>query len=130
MDIKYKNGLLKLLGLDKTIDHLTGYVETRLELYKIQFQEQIAKAISVLALILVLVAVFGLTVVFLSLALANHLNEMFESQFIGFLIVAAVYLIAGILILIYKEKLIYELTYRFFFSDDEEENISEDENND
>ena len=130
MDIKNKNGLFRFLQVDKIIDHLIGYVETKLDLYKIQFKEEIVKAIGALAIIMILVAVFGLMIVFLSLAIANHLNFILDSNFIGFLIVAIIYLIAGILILIYRDILIFDMAYRFFFKDEDEEVIDEDEIND
>ena len=127
MELKDKHGLIKLLKLDKILDNLVGYVETRLELYKIQFKEEIAKAIGILVLIMISVAVFGLMVVFLSLAAANHLNTLLNSKFIGFLIIAVVYLILGVLIVKYREKLIFDWTYRFFFTEEEEEPIKDDE---
>ena len=127
MEIKDKLGLIKLLKLDKILDNLIGYVETRLELYKIQFKEEIARAIGVLALIMILVAVFGLMVVFLSLAVANTLNAILDSKFIGFLIVAVVYFVLGILIVRYRDKLILNWIYRFFFTEEDEEPIKDEE---
>ena len=127
MEIKDKHGLLKFLKLDKILDNLTGYVETKLELYRIQFKEEVARAIGVLALVMVAVAVFGLMVVFFSLALANHLNTVLDSTYIGFLIIAVVYLILGILLIKFREKLIFNWTYRLFFTEEEEEPLNEDE---
>ena len=129
MEIKDKHGLLKLLNLDKILDNLIGYVETRLDLYKIQFKEEIAKAIGVLTLIMISVAVFGLMVVFLSLAVANELNAILNSNFIGFLVIAVLYLIFGVLIIKYRNKLIFDWIYRFFFTEEDEEPIKEDEIN-
>ncbi|MFC2124394.1 phage holin family protein [Bacteroidota bacterium] len=120
---------MKFLKLDKILDNLTGYVETKLELYRIQFKEEVAKAIGVLVLVMVMIAVFGLMIVFLSLAIANHLNTILDSNFIGFLIIAIVYLIFGVLIIKYREKLIFNWTYRLFFTEEEEESIDEDEIN-
>jgi len=127
MEIKDKNKFIKLFKLDKILENLVGYVETRLELYKVEFKEEVAKAIGAMAFIMVLVAVFGLMIVFLSLALANQLNAVLDSNYLGFLIIAVIYLISGILIIVYREKLIFNWAYRFFFAEDEEEPIKEDE---
>ena len=127
MEIKDKLGLIKLLKLDKILDNLVGYVETRLELYKIQFKEEIARAIGVLALIMISVAVFGLMVVFLSLAVANQLNSIWNSTFLGFLVVAVVYFVLGVLIVKYRVKMILNWIYRFFFTEEDEEPIKDEE---
>ena len=94
-----------------------------------QFKEEIAKAIGVLTLIMISVAVFGLMIVFLSLAVANELNAILNSNYIGFLIIAVLYLIFGVLIIKYRNKLIFDWVYRFFFTEEDEEPIKDDEIN-
>ncbi|MDN5203954.1 phage holin family protein [Fulvivirgaceae bacterium BMA10] len=82
-----------LSNSEKFIKNLIGFVETKIELLKLDVREEISKVLAKLIAIIVLLLLCFLMIIFLSLALGNYLNDILESSFLGYLIVAAVYLI-------------------------------------
>ena len=109
--------LLKLLKLDNIFDSLTGYLETKIEYYKIQFKEELAKALAILIFIFLMSVVMLLFLIFLSFFAVAFLNHMLQSQYLGFLIMAFIYLILGLFIYVYRENLIFGRVFREFFKD-------------
>jgi uncharacterized membrane protein YqjE len=88
---KIKDILLKLFKLENIAFHLTGFVETRLELFKLEIRADVTKALA-RAMTLVFLALLGfLFLLFFSLGLAYLINSFFEAQFVGFFIIAIVY---------------------------------------
>ena len=83
----------KLLGVNTLIDNLKGYVETKIELLKIEAQEKLTTLITFF-LILFCIAIFGvLAFFFLNIALALFLNQLLASAFLGFVILGSFYLL-------------------------------------
>jgi hypothetical protein len=89
---------LKLLKLDALVDNIKGYVETKIELLKLEAQEKIAHLITVVLLIMTLVFFGTLAFMFLNLALGGFLNEVLKSQYLGYLIVGLFYLFLMIIL--------------------------------
>jgi hypothetical protein len=114
--------ILKLLKLDSILDSLTGYIETKIEYYKIQFKEEIARALSLLIFVLLLSIVMLLFLIFLSFFAVALLNHLFGSQYLGFLIMAFIYLILGLIIYVFRDNLIFGKVYREFFKDNSPKN--------
>jgi uncharacterized membrane protein YqjE len=92
-----KDSFLKFLKLDSLIENLTGYVEARIELTKMEIREEIAKGLSKVALFMLMGAVFTLFIVLISVAIA-HLIAKSIGAFGGFAIVAGFYLLLGLLL--------------------------------
>ncbi len=113
--------LLKLLKLDNIFNSLVGYIETKIEYYKIQFKEEIARALAILIFIFLLSLMMVLFLIFFSFYIVAILNHLLSSQFLGFVIVAGFYLILAMLIYTFREELIYEMVYRVFFNKPENE---------
>ena len=99
--------ILKLLKLDNIFDSLTGYIETKIEFYKIQFKEELARALAILIFIFLISLVLLLFLIFLSFFAVAFLNHVLQSQYLGFLIMAFIYLILGLFIYVYRENLIF-----------------------
>jgi uncharacterized membrane protein YqjE len=99
-----KDSVLKFLKLDSVIENLTGYVESRIELTKIEIREEIAKALSKAALYILMGTVFILFVVFISVSLA-HLIGKSIGAFGGFAVVAGFYLLLGILLYAFRDAI-------------------------
>ena len=78
---------LDIFRIKSIVNALIGFIETKVELYKIQFKEEIAKALSILALVIIFSMVGMLFVLFLSHFISRLLNDLFESQYLGFLII-------------------------------------------
>ena len=109
--------ILKLLKLDNILDSLTKYIETKVEFYKIQFKEELAKALGILIFIFLMSIVMLLFLIFLSFFAVAFLNHILQSQYLGFLIMAFIYLILGLFIYVYRDNLIFKKVFKEFFRD-------------
>ena len=103
-----KDSLLKFLKLDSLIENLTGYVETRIELTKMEIREDLAKGLSNVLLFILLGVVFTLFVILISIAVA-HLIAKSIGPVGGFAIVAGFYLLLGLLIFAFKGAIVEKL---------------------
>ncbi len=83
--------LLKFFKLDNLFDSISGYLETRLELFKLEAREEIAEttAKGIQAVIIILMFLFAL--MFLSMALAFFIGMWLDQVGYGFLIVGGFY---------------------------------------
>ena len=103
MDIKDK--IFKLLHLDNLIESVSGYLEARLDLYKIEIREDLAKVLA-RSVIYVAIAGFGfLVLMFLSIGLAHFLNRYFAETYAGFWIVAGIYGAGFLIFLIFRKSI-------------------------
>ena len=97
-----KSKLLKLLNIDKIFDHLSGYVENRLKMFKLQLQEDGSKVLSqVLIVIAQLMMVLWLCF-FLSMTVAFLIGELVGSLSLGFFILSLCY--ALVFLFVYKQR--------------------------
>ncbi|NOT75029.1 MAG: phage holin family protein [Cyclobacteriaceae bacterium] len=99
--------ILKFLKLDSLIQNLTGFVETRIELMKIEVREDLAKAVSRALMMAVFFLVGFLFLIFFSIGLAHFLNKFFEDSYAGYWTVASIYL-ATFLVLLVSRKGIFQ----------------------
>jgi ABC-type multidrug transport system fused ATPase/permease subunit len=99
-----KDTILKFLKLDSLIEHLTGFVETRIELMKVEVKEELVRVLSRTLVFLVILSVFTLFILLFSLAVSYKLGETL-GNFGGFAIVAGFYLLIGLVVLAFREKI-------------------------
>lgn len=100
-----KDKIFKILHLDNLIDNASGYVEARLELYKIEIREDVAKVLSK-ALIYMTIGFFGfLLLIFFSVGLALFLNRYFAEAYIGFWIIGGIYGLAFLILLVFRKSI-------------------------
>ena len=98
----------KFLKLDGLIESITGYVEARIELLKIEIKEDVSKTIAS-ALIFALIGIgLVLFIFFISFAVAVKLGE-YVSTFQGFAIVAGFYLLLALLTFLFRKLLIKKI---------------------
>ena len=107
-----KESLLKFLKLDGIMSNLTGYIETKIELMKLEVKEDLAKAISKAAVFIVLSFAATLFVLFISMAIAYKIGEN-TSTFTGFAIVAGFYAAIGITLWIMRSSIRKKLEQQF-----------------
>ncbi|MEJ0056192.1 MAG: phage holin family protein [Bacteroidota bacterium] len=100
---KISETILKFLRLDSLIQNITGFVETRIELMKIEIREDVAKAVARGLMMGALFLVGFLFLIFFSLGLAILLNSFFEQASAGYWIVTGIYA-ATFLILLASRK--------------------------
>lgn len=98
-----KDKILKFLRLDALIDNLSGYVETRVALVKIEVREEVANILSRGLVIMLIIMVGFLCMLFLSLAGAQYLNTVLESAYAGYVIVALVFGFILLLLLVFRK---------------------------
>ena len=89
---------------------VSTYVETRLELLKLNTYERVAKTMAVFSYGIVLVLLGFFAILFLFLALGFFLGEMLNSVALGFLLVVGMYLLLFFAILWFREKISAKVT--------------------
>lgn len=86
--------------------HIKEYLDTRIALFKISVAEKSSKLISNLVAVAFVLMVFVLFILFASIALAYAFAKLTGEYYWGFLIVAGIYLLSGMMIWMMKEKLL------------------------
>ena len=108
----FRNTLSKIFNVDSLLSNLTGYVETRVELLKVEVKEDLAKALAKAVSYFLVGFVSALFLTFVSVALALLLGQRL-GNFAGFSIVAGIYLITALLLWFSRAKLIAKFESRF-----------------
>jgi uncharacterized membrane protein YqjE len=108
----FGNSITKFLKLDNLIENLTGFVETKVELVKVDIKEDLAKGLGTAVNYIIVSFVFALVILFLSLGVAIALADQLGTL-AGFSIVALFYLVVGVILLINRKKLSDKLTKQF-----------------
>lgn len=87
-------------------DHLKAYVNTRVELTKLQIAEKVSLIVSQLIAVAIVALFFLLFLIFGSIAGAWALSNWIGKPYSGFLIVAGIYLVLGILVWLTRARLL------------------------
>ncbi len=103
-----KDKLLKFFKIEGFVQNLGNYIETRVELLKLELKEEVIKSVSKLSLIFVLALFFFISFLFLSVALAFWIGTVAGNTG-GFAIVGGLYLLLGATLLIFKEQINHSL---------------------
>jgi hypothetical protein len=102
------DSISKMLKLDGLIESIKKYIETRIEILKIEIQEDVAKAIAHGLIFLLMGTGLVLFIFFMSLATAMLLGE-YLGFFWGFTIVAGAHLIVALLLFLFRKPLIAKI---------------------
>ena len=78
---------MKILNPNGLVDNLYKYVQTNIEIAKVEVQEKIENTLRKLALIAILVITSTVFLIFLLITLGLFLNKILGSQYFGFLII-------------------------------------------
>ena len=108
----FKDSLSKFFKVDNLLSNLTGYVETRVELLKIEVKEDLAKTLAQAITYLFISFILALFLTFVSIAVALLISARL-GNFGGFSIVGLAYLITGLILWLSRGKLISKLEKRF-----------------
>ncbi|GJM62357.1 MULTISPECIES: phage holin family protein [Persicobacter] len=101
-------------NIESLVSNLTGYVESRIELAKLQVGEQAAWVLSRALISIVLIFLFGLFFLFATIALGYFLNAVLNSVYLGFVIIAGFYLLIIVLIAALRAKIINTIMNWFY----------------
>ena len=107
-----KDTLLKFLKMDSLIESITGYVETRIELLKMDMKEEVSKGIAKALVYVVIVALVTLFILLISMAGAYKIAESVGTSG-GFTIVAGIYLLVGLIVFAFRNSITEKLESRF-----------------
>ena len=99
-----KKGLFSFLNFDSIVDNLSGYVEKRIALFKIEMKEDLALAAARFVVVMILSLSFFMMMLFLSLGGAVLLNNLLESNTLGFFIVAGIYILIFLGFFLLKDR--------------------------
>lgn len=100
-----KETILKFLKIDSLVDNLSGYMDARIQLLKIEIREEVAKVLSKGLVHLVIAFFVFLFLIFLSIGIANYLNDSLGDSFSGYWIVAGFYLLLFILLIVFRKDI-------------------------
>jgi uncharacterized membrane protein YqjE len=105
--------LAKFLKLDGLLENLTGYVEARVKLLKLEVREEVAKIMTQGLLLGLLSLVAFLFIVFISIGIALFINQYFTENYVGFVCVAGFYLLFFILTYSFRKQIHKKLEQHF-----------------
>ena len=100
--------MFKFLKIDSIIENLTGLIETRLELAKIELKEELAKIAARVIAMVVFSFLAVMIIIFFSIWLAAFLNSVLGSMWAGYAIVTGFYLLILILLIIFRVHIILQ----------------------
>lgn len=102
---KIKEAIFKFLRLENLIENLTGYVEARVALIKIEIREEVVKVLSRGVILVFIIFLGSLFLLFLSLAGAHYLNMLFNNSYAGFLVISLAYGVLFALVMILRKPI-------------------------
>lgn len=103
---KISEAILKFFRLENVFQHLTGYVETKIELVKVEVREDVSKMLSQTLVGMGLFLIFFLFLIFLSLGLAELINHYFEDSYAGPLIMAGFYALTLAILIAFRKNIV------------------------
>ena len=110
---KLKEILLKFFKLDSIMDHISGYLETRVALVKMEIREEVASAMSRVLIIMIMIFTGILFLLFISVGLAEYLNQVLGGDFVGFMIVGGFYGLLLLVMIIFRKSLLKTFENKF-----------------
>ncbi len=108
---KFSETILKFLRLDNFVHNITGYIETRIELMKVEIREDVSKAIARGLVSIALILIGFMFLVFFSVGLAHFINGFFDKPYAGYWSVAGLYALLFVVLVIFKKNI-----YHYFES--------------
>jgi uncharacterized membrane protein YqjE len=113
-----KGKFLNIFNVDSLIDTILKYFEKRVELIKIEVKEEVAAVGSKLIIGMITGFLMLFLLLFISILSASLINEVYDSQYIGYLYVTGFYILLIVIIQVLRrtadldsklEELIYDL---------------------
>lgn len=83
-----------------------AYTETSIELYKLNAIDKTADVVSSLVSWVALASTVVVFLLFINIGISLYIGELLQASYLGFLIVSLFYLVLGLLLYFFNEKLI------------------------
>lgn len=87
------------------MDNISGYIEARVLLIKLEVREEVVKVISRGILLIAILFMAVLFLFFISFGLAEYLNSILGDSFTGYWTVAGIYGAGFLLVLIFRKSI-------------------------
>lgn len=116
--MKKDNFIEDKLNFKKTLEALIHFSKVRMELFETMSKEYLAQVIISFVILFVIMGLLMVFLFFFSLAGAFLLNNFLGSTYAGFLIMAGLIILIGVLIYVFREKLITNIVYKVIFERD------------
>lgn len=110
-----RKGLFSLFNIDSIFDNLSGFVEKKIALYKIELKEDAATVGAKLVILAILSLSLFMIILFISLAGAISVNLMLKSEYLGFVLVSGFYVVLFAIFGLFQKKLGIEQRLERFF---------------
>jgi hypothetical protein len=110
MDIK--DTLIRLLGLENILAHVSGYIEAKVALIKIEVREEVSHVVSKGMVAIVIFFFAFLFVLFFSFAVANVINAYTGTVWTGYVWVAGFYGLLFLIFLLFRKGIEIALEQR------------------
>lgn len=85
---------------------LKAYIDARYRYIKLDASEKLIRIVSSLTLIVVLILIFSLALLFFFIAMAFYIGNILHDNFLGFLIVAGIFVFLLLLLILLRKPLI------------------------
>jgi hypothetical protein len=115
--LKEKSKFYDILNFEKVVNHLSKFIEIKLEIYELKVKSQFIDIISNLAVMMLIISFGMFLLFFVSLAFGLYLNSYFDSNYIGFVCISLIYLGLCVLLIIFKGKIIKNILFQSFLSE-------------
>jgi hypothetical protein len=92
--------------IESLIDKAKNYAETRIDLFKLKAIDKSSSLLSLLVSMFIVILTCFIVFVFLNIGLALLIGEWLGRAYYGFFIIAAIYLIAGLVLFSLRDKLL------------------------
>lgn len=103
---------MKIFDFHNIIEAFNGFIETKVELLKLDAREELTVLVAKLFVILLVGLFFTLVIGFFSLGLAFALNDVLESSYLGLVIVGSFYLILATILYLNRALVIKKVVER------------------
>ena len=100
-----KKGFMSFFKLDSLFDHLTAFIESKVDIYKMELRDEASKALSKLMVGVLLFSLGWFFIMFLSIATGYYFGTLLGSFFLGFLIISGIYLLFFLVVFLLKKQL-------------------------
>ena len=102
---KIAETILKFLRLDGLVNHLTGYVEARIELMKAEVREDVARTVARAVVTFSMMLIGFLVLLFFSIGLAHFMAAYLQSAHLGYWSVAGLYAFVFLLLFLFRKPI-------------------------
>jgi hypothetical protein len=93
-----ENAFLKFLKLNGLFENIKGYIDKRLQLFKLEAMEKASNIVASLSILFLLAFMFLMMLLFFSLALGSYLNHLLESTYMGYVVLTVFFFLVVILL--------------------------------